>query len=70
MDKTPSIIKSYLKAKTPEGLKLLMIKNNIETNSYYSYSVIFDGSSWFAWYDFDASLMIEKETSRLLNGKQ
>ena len=70
MEKTPSIIKSYVKAKTPEGLKLAMIKNNVDTNSYYSYSIIFDGSFWFAWFDFDASKMIEQETQKALSGKQ
>lgn len=70
MEKTVSIIKSYVKAKTPEGLKLAMIKNNVDTNSYYSYSIIFDGSFWFAWFDFDASKMIEQETQKALSGKQ
>lgn len=70
MEKTPSIIKSYVKAKTPEGLKLAMIKNNVDTNSYYSYSIIFDGSFWFAWFDFDASKIIEQETQKALSGKQ
>lgn len=70
MEKTPSIIKSYVKAKSPEALKLMMIKNNIDTNSYYSYSIVHDGVNWFAWFDFDASSLIEKETQRLLNAKR
>jgi hypothetical protein len=70
MDKTISVIKNYVKAKTPEGLKLAMIKNNIDNNSYYSYSIIFDGSFWFAWFDFDASKIIEQETQKALSAKQ
>jgi hypothetical protein len=68
-EKKISVIKSYVKAKSPEGLKLAMIKNNIDTNAYYSYSIIFDGSFWFAWFDFDASTIIENETRKALNGK-
>jgi len=69
MEKKPSVIKSYVKAKSPESLKILMIRNNIETNSYYSYSIVHDGSFWFAWFDFDASDLIEKETQRIINAK-
>lgn len=70
MEKTPSIIKSYVKAKSPEALKLLMIKNNVDTNKYYAYSIVHDGTSWFAWFDFDASDLIEEETRRLINAKR
>jgi len=62
--------KDYLKAKTPEGLKVLMIKNNLKTNKYHDYRIIHDGSFWFAWYEFDATSIIDKETSRALNEGQ
>lgn len=62
--------KDYLKAKTPEGLKLLMIKNNLKTNSYHDYNIIHDGQFWFAWFEFDASQIIDRETKRALNEGQ
>jgi len=65
--KKPSDCKDYLKAKTPEGLKVLMIKNNLKTNSYHDYRIIHDGSFWYAWYEFDASSIIDKETKRVMS---
>lgn len=62
--------KDYLKAKTPEGLKLLMIRNNLATNAYHDYNIMHDGNSWFAWFEFDASQIIDRETKRALNEGQ
>jgi len=49
--KNVDVIKFYLKAKSPEGLKLLMINNNISKNSYHDYAIIFAGGFWYAWYE-------------------
>ncbi len=58
MQKKPSHIKHYLKAKTPEGIKQLMMKNNVEKRYYFDYDLIHDGSNWFAWYEWDIDSLI------------
>lgn len=65
--KQPSDLKDYLKAKSPESLKVLMLKNNIKTNAYHDYVIIYDGQNWFAWFERDMSDLIEKETVRAIN---
>jgi hypothetical protein len=52
---------NYIKAKTPEGLKQLCLKNSVTRGYYFKYDVIFDGKNWFAWYEEDASDMIQSE---------
>jgi hypothetical protein len=54
MQKKPSTIKHYLKAKSPEVLKALMLKNSIEKRCYFDYAINHDGSNWFAWFDWDS----------------
>jgi hypothetical protein len=44
-------IPHYLKAVTPEGLRLAMLKLNMMKGKEHDYyQIVFDGSSWFAWY--------------------
>jgi hypothetical protein len=49
--KTLNDTKFYLKAKTAEGLKILMLRNNISRQAYHGYTIIFADGFWFAWYD-------------------
>jgi DNA primase len=58
MTKKPSTIKHYLKAKSPELLKALMLKNGIEKRCYIDYLINHDGQNWFAWYDWDSDSSI------------
>ena len=45
---------SFIKAKTPEELELLMLQNNILNSKVYHYvSIQFVNGFWFAWYDSD-----------------
>lgn len=53
MQKKPSHIKFYLKSKSPETLKVLMLRNNVEKKHYFDYNIIHDGNNWFAWYEWD-----------------
>lgn len=69
MNKTPENCKDYIKAKSAEALKILMIRNNLKTNSYHDYRIIFDGQNWYAWFEFNASDLIKKETEKALNAK-
>ena len=58
MQKKPSHIKHYLKSKTPESLKRLMLKNNVDKQHYFDYQIIHDGQNWFAWYEWDSDSII------------
>jgi hypothetical protein len=58
MHKKPSHIKYYLKSKSPESLKVLMLKNNVEKQHYFDYQIIHDGSNWFAWYEWDSENLL------------
>lgn len=67
MTKKPTHIKDYLKAKSPEALKVLMLRNSLKTSCYHDYYIIHDGSNWFAWFEIDAEQSLEKEIQRLGN---
>ena len=68
MTKKPSHVKHYLKAKSPEILKALMLKNSIDRKCYFDYVIMHDGSNWFAWYEWDSENLIEQVA--LLNENQ
>lgn len=54
MQKKPSTIKHYVRAKSPEVLKALMLKNSIDKRCYFDYAIIHDGTNWFAWFDWES----------------
>lgn len=70
MSKDQNNAKNYLKAKSAEGLKILMIRNNLSTASYHDYRIMHDGKDFYAWFEFDASEIIKAETDKVLNGIQ
>lgn len=48
-------IPHFLKAGSPEGLRRLMLRNNMRWGMIFNYyQIIFDGKNWFAWYQLDA----------------
>lgn len=53
MQKKPSHVKHYIRSKTAEGLKALMIDNNAKKMRYFDYEIVHDGTNWFAWYEWD-----------------
>lgn len=61
MTKKPSHVKHYLKSKSPETLKVLMIKNNVEKKHYFDYQIVHDGTNWFAWYEWDIDYPFSEE---------
>jgi hypothetical protein len=67
MTKKPTHIKDYLKAKSPENLKILMLKNSLKTQTYHDYLITHDGQNWYAWFEFDAEDSLKKEIQRLGN---
>lgn len=45
---------SYLKAKSPDDLEMLMLQTNIKDRKVYHFRDIqFVQGSWYAWYDKD-----------------
>ena len=67
MTKKPTHIKDYLRAKSPENLKILMLKNSLKTQMYHDYVITHDGQNWYAWFEFDAEDGLKKEIQRLAN---
>lgn len=44
-------IPHYLKAESPQGLRLAMLRLNMSSGKEFDYyQIVFDGKSWFAWY--------------------
>jgi hypothetical protein len=64
--KTSDTIKYYLKARTPEGLRFLMVQNSTKANKYYGYDIIFANGFWYAW--FEDSTDREMLTDDTING--
>lgn len=58
MNKKPSHIKHFLKSKSPEMLKAMMLKNSIEKKYYFDYFIVHDGQHWFAWYEWDSESVL------------
>lgn len=46
LDKIPN----YIKAKSPQGLRRLMLANNVRHATEFRYSIIFANGEWYAWY--------------------
>ena len=43
-------VKRFVSASTPKGLEKEMLRNNIKRNRFHDYQIVYDGSTWFAWY--------------------
>lgn len=53
IDKIPN----YVQAKTPRGLRLAMLKNNIKHSTQFVYhSIQFVGGNWFAWFYIETTM--------------
>jgi len=52
-------VKRHLRAKTPKALERAMIMNNIQTNTWHDYQIVFDGKNWYAWYLRDSNVLEE-----------
>ena len=47
-------IPHFLSARSPQGLRRLMLRNNVKHGLIFDYKIMFDGSKWYAWYQLDA----------------
>lgn len=67
MQKDVKDCKRFLKAKTAEGLRVLMFENNLKTDAYHDYQIVHDGKDWYAWFEYDASAEQENIAKKALN---
>ena len=58
-------IKLFLRTKTPEGLQLLMLDNNIVRGVHYNYDIVHANGLWYAWFLGDATKFITDEAKKL-----
>lgn len=65
MQKNPEWVCDYLKAKSPDALRLLMLANNMRRGAYHEYRVTHDGKDWFAWYETESSDLVKKQYEAL-----
>ncbi len=64
------LIPSFLKAKTPDKLKELMLENNISKGAEFNYfDIQFVKNNWYAWFYEDISKpAVNKVISEVNNG--
>ena len=62
-------IPNYIKARSPQGLRRLMLLNNARSSTFYEYTHIqfisdAEGGQWYAWYyrDVDNNDIADLET--------
>lgn len=61
-----SNIPHFIKARSPEGLRRLMLRNNVKWGLIFNYyQIIFDGNTWFAWFQLDAVDALEDEIKQM-----
>jgi hypothetical protein len=59
-------VPSFLKAKSAEELRSLMLKNNLKLNQEFEYfDIQFAGNSWYAWFyiSLDSAQIINEKTN-------
>ena len=67
-------IPSFLKARSPQGLRRLMLLNNTNNATFYQYfDIQFVGGFWFAWFykdvgQDDIKIIEEKDTDASQGG--
>ena len=58
-------IPNFITAKSPRGLRRLMVQKAAKTGKWYSYyDISFDGKQWVAWYNEKAEDAVENEVVR------
>lgn len=67
MQKTLDDVKYFLKAKKPETLQVLMVENNIKTQAYHDYRIVFADGFWYAWFEGSATEFLKSEVNRIRN---
>jgi len=49
-----TLIPHYLSARSPEGLRRLMLRNNVKHKAIFDYKIMIFGNKLLAWYQLDA----------------
>ena len=62
MEAKLSRIPNYLKARSPFGLRRLMLSNNVRLGAQVNYfQIVFDGTDWIAWFYEEVSVIQEMD---------
>ena len=53
-----ALIPNFLKARSPQGLRLAMLNNNKKTGKYFKYSTPMQSNDglWYTWFDIDITM--------------
>ena len=69
MHSAPSMesIPNFIRAKSPQGLRRLMRRNNLRRRGFVQYNIIFVESEklWYAWYYLNEEKMTVEEKAEL-----
>ena len=61
-----SNIPHFIKARSPKGLRLSMLRNNVKWGLIFNYyQIIWDGKNWYAWFQLDAVDALEDEIKQM-----
>ena len=59
-------IPHFIKARSPKGLRRLMLRNNVKYKLIFNYyQIVFDGKDWYAWFQLDAADALEEELKEM-----
>lgn len=53
MQVSASFVPTYIKANSPDDLRVKIIKLNSISGRFIKYTIIRSGKEWFAWFDWD-----------------
>ena len=48
-----SFVPTYIKATSPDDLRLMLVKLNAISGRYIKYTIVKSGKDWYAWFDWD-----------------
>lgn len=60
-------VPTFLKARSPKGLRRLMLMNNLQRKSVFKYDIMQDNKTgvWYAWYQIDATEILDESFNDL-----
>ena len=59
-------IPHFISARSPKGLRRLMLANNVKHGLIFNYyQIIFDGKRWYAWFQMNAAEALQEELQQM-----
>ena len=53
MQVSASFVPTYIKASSPDELRLYLVRLNAISGRYIKYTIVKSGKDWYAWFDWD-----------------